>query len=143
MARGTQSLAKLRVEGIRTEGAGAAVDASTTSKPRRWATVTTEAPDVMWGTDMTATVTVVRRGGPSLRVDHCCIGLHAARDHAEALDRSARVNATRIGEGVHIGLSLAHGRRDDFQQDIAFFGIDSPSVREPEGNGVRSASSAR
>ena len=46
-------------------------------------TITTEAPDVMWGTDMTATVTVAE--GPAfvfVAVDHCtaeCIGLHAAK----------------------------------------------------------------
>ena len=46
-------------------------------------TITTEAPDVMWGTDMTATVTVAE--GPAfvfVAVAHCpaeCIGLHAAK----------------------------------------------------------------
>ena len=66
-------------------------------------TITTAAPDVMWGTDMTATVTVGVARGLRLRHDH--------------------------GSNY-----LA----DDFQQEVAFFGIESsPSfVREPEGNGV-------
>ena len=48
-----------------------------------------------------------------------------------------------IGEGVARGLRLRHDHgsndlADDFQQEVAFFGIESsPSfVREPEGNGV-------
>ena len=50
---------------------------------------------------------------------------------------------TPIGDGAARGLRLRrdHGANylaDDFQQEIAFFGIESsPSfVREPEGNGV-------
>ena len=48
-----------------------------------------------------------------------------------------------IGDGAARGLRLRHDHgsnylADDFQQEVAFFGIDSsPSfVREPEGNGV-------
>ena len=48
-----------------------------------------------------------------------------------------------IGDGVARGLRLRHDHgsnywADDFQQEVAFFGIESsPSfVREPEGNGV-------
>ena len=48
-----------------------------------------------------------------------------------------------IGKGVARGLRLRHDHgsnylADDFQQEVAFFGIESsPSfVREPEGNGV-------
>ncbi len=48
-----------------------------------------------------------------------------------------------IGESVASGLRLRHDHgsnylADDFQQEVAFFGIESsPSfVREPEGNGV-------
>ena len=46
-------------------------------------TITTETPDVMWGTDMTATVTVAEGAAVVfVAVDHCataCIGLHAAK----------------------------------------------------------------
>ena len=46
-------------------------------------TITTETPDVMWGTDMTATVTVAEGAAfVFVAVDHCtaeCIGLHAAK----------------------------------------------------------------
>ena len=60
--------------------------------------------------------------------------------------RSARASAERlggIGDGVARGLRLRHDHgsnylADDFQQEVAFFGIESsPSfVQEPEGNGV-------
>ena len=52
-------------------------------------TITTEVPDVMWGTDMTATMTVGEGAAVVfVAVDHCtteCIGLHAAKSgpHAE------------------------------------------------------------
>ena len=115
-------------------------------------TITTEAPDVMWGTDMTATVTVAE--GPafvSVAVDHCtaeCIGLHAAKrgtrfEALEPIRQGIRERFGGIGEGVARGLRLRHDHgsnylADDFQQEVAFFGIESsPSfVREPEGNGV-------
>ena len=46
-------------------------------------TITTAIPDVMWGTDMTATVTVGEGTAyVFVAVDHCtaeCIGLHAAK----------------------------------------------------------------
>ena len=111
-------------------------------------TITTEAPDVMWGTDMTATVTVAE--GPAfvfVAVDHCtaeCIGLHAAKrgtrfEALEPIRQGIRERFGGIGEGVARGLRLRHDHgsnylADDFQQEVAFFGIESsPSfVREPE-----------
>ena len=115
-------------------------------------TITTEAPDVMWGTDMTATVTVAEGAAcVFVAVDHCtteCIGLHAAKrgNRFEALEpirQGVRERFGGIGDGVARGLRLRHDHgsnylADDFQQEIAFFGIESsPSfVREPEGNGV-------
>ena len=106
----------------------------------------------MWGTDMTATVTVAE--GPAfvfVAVDHCtaeCIGLHAAKrgtrfEALEPIRQGIRERFGGIGEGVARGLRLRHDHgsnylADDFQQEVAFFGIESsPSfVREPEGNGV-------
>ena len=127
-------------------------------------TITTETPDVMWGTDMTATTsrlsdcataaTVTVAEGAAVvfvAVDHCataCIGLHAAKrgNRFEALEpirQGIRERFGGIGEGVARGLRLRHDHgsnylADDFQQEVAFFGIESsPSfVREPEGNGV-------
>ena len=115
-------------------------------------TITTEAPDVMWGTDMTATVTSAEGATcVFVAVDHCtteCIGLHAAKsgNRFEALEpirQGVRERFGEIGAGAARGLRLRHDHgsnylADDFQQEIAFFGIESsPScVREPEGNGV-------
>ena len=115
-------------------------------------TITTEAPDVMWGTDMTTTVTVGEGTAcVFVAVDHCtteCIGLHAAKrgNRFEALEpirQGVRERFGPIGKGVARGLRLRHDHgsnylADDFQQEVAFFGIESsPSfVREPEGNGV-------
>ena len=128
--------AKLRVEGVRTskERVRRLMRAHDLQAPQRTGhahgpkahdgTITTEAPDVMWGTDMTATMTVAEG------VAHVFVAV----DHW----------ATEcIGEGVARGLRLRHDHgsnylADDFQQEVAFFGIESsPSfVREPEGNGV-------
>ena len=140
-------------------GTGAAVDAGVRPPgpaahgPKAHdGTITTEAPDVMWGTDMTATVTVAEGAAfVFVAVDHCataCIGLHAAKrgNRFEALEpirQGIRERFGGIGDGVARGLRLRHDHgsnylADDFQQEVAFFGIESsPSfVREPEGNGV-------
>ena len=79
-------------------------------------TITTEAPDVMWGTDMTATVTVAE--GPAfvfVAVDHCtaeCIGLHAAKrgtrfEALEPIRQGIRERFGGIGDGVARGLAAA------------------------------------
>ena len=61
----------------------------------------------------------------------------------EPIRQGVRERFGAIGEGVARGLRLRHDHgsnylADDFQQEVAFFGIESsPSfVREPEGNGV-------
>ena len=145
------------------EGARAPIDARTPPPgsaprgPRAWPGGARRhdhpaAPDVMWGTDMTATVTVAEGAAcVFVAVDHCtteCIGLHAAKSGSrfEALEpirQGIQERCGGIGEGVARGLRLRHDHgsnylADDFQQEIAFFGIESsPSfVREPEGHGV-------
>ena len=115
-------------------------------------TITTAAVDVMWGTDMTETVTLREgRARVFVAVDHCsgeCVGSHAARsgNRFEALE-PVRQGVLRhfgsIGRDVAKGLSLRHDHGSnymsgDFQDEIAFLGVEgSPSfVRQPEGNGV-------
>ena len=115
-------------------------------------TITTAAVDVMWGTDMTETVTLKEgRTRVFVAIDHCsgeCVGNHAAR-HAnrfEALE-PVRQGVLRhfgcIEKDAAKGLSLRHDHGSnymsgDFQDEIAFLGVESsPSfVRQPEGNGV-------
>ena len=157
--------AKLRVAGRHLAGTGASVDAG--ARPVGHAhgpkahdgTITTEAPDVMWGTDMTATVTVAEGAAfVFVAVDHCataCIGLHAAKrgNRFEALEpirQGIRERFGGIGEGVARGLRLRHDHgsnylADDFQQEVAFFGIESSptSCGSPKATASRSASSAR
>ena len=115
-------------------------------------TITTTAVDVMWGTDMTETVTL-REGRVRVfvAVDHCsgeCVGSHAARsgNRFEALEPVRQGVLRHFGSverGVAKGLALRHDHGSnymsrDFQDEIAFCGIESSPafVREPEGNGV-------
>ena len=115
-------------------------------------TITTAAVDVMWGTDMTETVTLAEgRARVFVALDHCsgeCVGSHAAPsgNRFEALE-PIRQGVLRhfggIGPDVARGLALRHDHGSnymsrDFQGEIRFLGIEgSPSfVREPEGNGV-------
>ena len=156
--------AKLRAEGIRTSkervrrlmrehGLQAPHRAGHPHGPKAHdGTITTEAPDVMWGTDMTATVTVGEgQAFVFIAVDHCtteCIGLHAAKrgsrfEALEPIRQGVRERFGGIGKDVASVLRLRHDPgsnylADDFQQAVAVFGIESsPSfVREPEGNGV-------
>lgn len=114
--------------------------------------IATNAVDVMWGTDMTETVTT-KEGVARIfvAVDHCgteCVGIHAAPsgNRFEALEpirQAVRRCFGAFGENVARGLKLRHDHGSnymarDFQAEIAFLGIQSsPSfVREPEGNGV-------
>jgi putative transposase len=115
-------------------------------------TITTTAVDVMWGTDMTETVTVREsRARVFVAVDHCsgeCVGSHAARsgNRFEALEpvrQGVLRHFGRIEKAAAKGLALRHDHGSnylsgDFQDEIAFLGIESsPSfVRQPEGNGV-------
>ena len=88
-------------------------------------------------------------------VQRVCRVWHGARSSVYAAKHGTRFGALEpirqgmrerfggIGDGGARGLRLRHDhgsndRADDFQQEVAFFGIDSsPSfVREPEGNGV-------
>jgi transposase InsO family protein len=115
-------------------------------------TITTEAPDVMWGTDATATYTAVD-GYVTVfaAVDHCtseCVGIHVAKHGSrfEALEPLRQGVAARYGsyaEGVVRGLKVRHDHgsqymSDHFQRELAWLGAEaSPAfVRAPEGNGV-------
>ena len=120
--------------------------------PRRHdGVIVTEAPDVMWGTDATATMT--RKEGNAtifIAIDHCtaeCIGIHAAKrgDRFEALEvirQGVRSRRGGFAAGIMQGLKLRHDHgsqfvSDAYQQELDFLGIaSSPSfVRQPEGNG--------
>ena len=63
-------------------------------------TITTEAPEAMWGTDMTATVTLGEGSAfVFVAVDHCtteCIGLHAAKRGSRSVRASANASAPLV-----------------------------------------------
>ena len=80
-------------------------------------TIITERPNVMWGTDATATVTLL--DGQVMifaAIDHCtaeCVGIHAAihGDRFEALEplrQGVRAHFGAIGAAVAAGLSVRH-----------------------------------
>lgn len=121
-------------------------------------TIVAEAPDRMWGTDATATFT--EQEGPVTvfaAIDHCtaeCVGIHVVKKATryEALkpirhDVSERFGSLSGGTATGLWLRHDHGSvymSDDFQNEIRFLGIEpSPAfVRQPEGTGASSASSA-
>ena len=115
-------------------------------------TITTETVNVLWGTDMTQTVTLADGvAHVFVAVDHCnseCVGIHADKSAnrfqaLEPVHQGVRRHFGAVGKDVATGLKLRHDHgpnymSDDFQDQIAFLGIEaSPSfVREPEGNGI-------
>jgi len=113
--------------------------------------IRTTAPDVMWGTDFTTTLTL-REGQAAVfvAVDHCTcelVGVHAAAratrwEALEPIRQGVREHFRSVRPKAAQGLKLRHDNgtqylADDFQNEIEFLGIESsPSfVRAPEGNG--------
>lgn len=114
-------------------------------------TIVTDQPNLMWGTDATAAVTLVEGAATIFAaIDHCtaeCVGIHAAKhgDRFEALEplrQGVRDHFGLLAPGVAAGLALRHDHGSvylsaDFQAEIDFLGMtSSPAfVRQPEGNG--------
>src|SRR4051812_16605218 len=114
-------------------------------------TITTTAVDVMWGTDMTETVTL--REGRSrvfVAVDHCsgeCVGSHAARsgNRFEALEPVRQGVLRQFGSierEVAQGLALRHDPGSnymsrDFQAQIGFLCIALPPSFYHQPHGTR------
>jgi len=112
-------------------------------------TITTERPNEMWGTDMTATVTIEEgQAAVMVAVDHCsfeCVGLHAAKsgNRFEALEpvrkgvkerlrgvrprgSSGTGSQTRPWDGVSFGCVPGGARIPGI-----YISITLKSVREP------------
>jgi transposase InsO family protein len=114
-------------------------------------TIVTDRPNVMWGTDATAAVTLVDGAATIFAaIDHCtaeCVGIHAAHhgDRFEALEplrQGVRDHFGGLAPAVAHGLAIRHDHGSvylsgDFQAEITFLGMtSSPAfVRQPEGNG--------
>lgn len=114
-------------------------------------TIVTAAPNQMWGTDATATVTLAD-GQVTVfaAVDHCtaeCVGIHAVKratrfEALEPIRQGVKEYCGGFRKDVAAGLQLRHDHgsqfmSDHFQQELRFLGIESSPafVRQPEGNG--------
>ena len=114
-------------------------------------TIVTDRPNVMWGTDATAAVTLTEGTATIFAaIDHCtaeCVGIHAAKygDRFEALEpirQGVRDHFGGLAPATAAGLALRHDHGSvylsaDFQAEVTFLGMtSSPAfVRQPEGNG--------
>jgi putative transposase len=155
--------ARLRVVGVRTSKrrvlrllraadllGPARVPASVAAPPHD-GTIIPDAPNLMWGTDATLTVTLAD-GQVTIfgAIDHYtaeCVGLHAAKpgtrfEALEPIRQGVRAHFGGMAPKAAGGLALRHDHgsqymSDDFQAEIRFLGIDSSPafVRQPEGNG--------
>lgn len=155
--------AKLRVAGLRTSKArvlrlmreASLLAPNRAGGPRgprsHDGTIIPDAPDRMWGTDLTSTVTLQDgQVAVFIAVDHATaelVGTHAAKratrhEALEPVKQGVRRCFGQIAKGVAKGLQLRHDNgtqylSETFQTEIVFLGIESsPSfVRAPEGNG--------
>ena len=114
--------------------------------------ITTDAPNVMWGTDMTSTVLATGRNAYVFTVvDHCaqdCIGIHVPQratrfEAAEPLGIAVEHVFGTCKEKIALGVYLRHDcgsayLSEHFQNEVDFLGLEfSPSfIRQPEENGV-------
>jgi putative transposase len=114
-------------------------------------TIIAERIDTMWGTEMTAAVTVEHgQVAVFVAVDHAsaeCVGIHAALHGTrhEALEPVRQGVAERFGnveKDAARGLAIRHDHGSqrmsrDFQRETAWLGTTSSAafIRAPEGNG--------
>jgi transposase InsO family protein len=113
-------------------------------------TIIPEAVDMMWGTDLTTTITGEGQAAVFIAVDHCsaeCVGIHAALratrfEALEPIRQGVRQHFGGFAKGLARGLSVRHDHgsqylSDAFQKELEFLGIESSPafVRAPEGNG--------
>lgn len=114
--------------------------------------ITTERPDVMWGTDATTVATLAEgTAWVFIAVDHCtgeCVGIHASQrgnrfEAFEPIRQAIRTSFGVLDKAAAAGVSARHDNGTQnmsryFQAELRFYGItSSPSlVRAPEGNGI-------
>jgi len=113
-------------------------------------TIIPEAVDMMWGTDLTTTITGEGQAAVFIAIDHCsaeCVGIHAALratrfEALEPIRQGVRQHFGGFAKGLARGLSVRHDHgsqymSDAFQKELKFLGIESSPafVRAPEGNG--------
>jgi len=113
-------------------------------------TIIPECVDMMWGTDLTTTVTGEGQVAVFVVVDHCsaaCVGIHAALqatrfEALEPIRQGVRGSFGAFDKDIATGPAVRHDHGSQymaraFQKERAFLGIESSpaSVRAPEGNG--------
>ena len=113
-------------------------------------TIIPDTVDMMWGTDLTTTITGEGQAAVFVAVDHCsaeCVGIHAhtqaARFQAlEPIRQGVRQRFGGFAKAIARGLAVRHDHGSQymshhFQKELAFLGIESSPafVRAPEGNG--------
>src|SRR3982074_412927 len=110
-------------------------------------TIIPEAVDMMWGTDLTTTITGEGQAAVFIAIDHCsaeCVGIHAASratrfEALEPIRQGVRQYFGGFAKGLARGLSVRHDHgsqymSDAFQKELKFLGIESSPafVRAPE-----------
>lgn len=114
--------------------------------------ITTDVPNIMWGTDMTSTVLTTGNNAYIFAVvDHCvqdCIGIHVSNratryEAIEPLYGAVECVFGRCDEQIALGVKLRHDcgsayLSGHFQDEVSFLGLESSPafIRQPEGNGV-------
>jgi len=114
-------------------------------------TIVTDHPNVMWGPDATAAVTLTEGTATIFAaIDHCtaeCVGIHVAKhghrfEALEPIRQGVRDHFGGLAPAAATGLALRHDHGSvylsgDFQAEITFLGMtSSPAfVRQPAGNG--------
>jgi transposase InsO family protein len=113
-------------------------------------TIIPDAVDIMWGTDLTTTLTGEGLAAVFVAIDHCsadCVGIHAALqatrfEALEPIRQGVRRCFGGFAKDVAHGLAVRHDHGSqyvshDFQKELRFLGIESSPafVRAPEGNG--------
>src|SRR5437870_10558695 len=113
-------------------------------------TIIPDTVDVMWGTDLTTTITGEGQAAVFVAVDHCsaeCVGIHAhpqaTRFQAlEPIRQGVRQRFGGFGKAIARGLAVRHDHGSQymshhFQAEILFLVLESSPafVRAPEGNG--------
>ncbi len=114
--------------------------------------ITTDVPNILWGTDMTSTVLTTGRNAYVFAVvDHCaqdCIGIHVSNratryEAIEPLRGAVEYVFGQCDEKTALGVMLRHDcgsayLSDHFQNEVSFLGLESSPafIRQPEGNGV-------
>lgn len=120
--------------------------------------ITTDEPDVMWGTDLTGCLTGEGQASVIIAVDHCTqerVGIHVALpatrfEVLEPIRQGVREHFGGYDEGIAAGLALRHDHGSQFlsvyyQGELRFLGIESSPATcvSRRATACRSGSSAR